>query len=133
MPHIDEPLTSWMILAARVCLASVFVVSGVHKGIWYRKAVAEFRDAGVSPIGLFLPLTIALHLVAPIALLSGMYAREAALALAAFTIVATVKVHCFWRMEGPERLARSRIALAHLAVVGGLIMVAAAGPGSLVL
>jgi putative oxidoreductase len=133
MVHIDEPLTSWMILAARVCLASVFVVSGVHKGIWYRKAVAEFRDAGVPAIGFFLPFTVVLHVVAPIGLVTGIYAREAALALAAFTIVATVKVHCFWRMEGAERLARSRIALAHLAVVGGLIMVAAAGPGNLVL
>ncbi len=122
-----------MILTARLCLAAVFLVSGIHKGIWYEKAVEEFKDAGVPAIGFFLPLTIALHLVAPLALVLGVFVREAALALALFTVISTAKVHCFWRMEGMERLARSRIAMAHLAVVGGLIILAAAGPGRLVL
>ncbi len=130
---VEEPLMSWMILAGRLCLATVFIVSGIHKGIWRAKAVQEFKEAGIPAIGLSLTLTIVLHLVAPLALVFGLYAREAALALALFTIIATVKVHCFWRMEGPERLARSRIAIANLAVVGGLIMLAATGPGRLVL
>ncbi len=131
--QIAEPLSSWMILTARLCLAAVFLVSGTHKAFYYNKAMAEFRDAGVPAIGLFLPLTVGLHVVAPIGLVSGIYAREAALALALFTVVATTKVHCFWRMKGAERLDHSRIALAHLAIAGGLIMLAAAGPGNLVL
>ena len=131
MIQIEEPLISWLILAARCCLAGVFLVSGVHKALYYKQAVAEFRDAGVSAVGLVLPLTIALHLLASAALVSGVYAREAALALALFTVVATLKVHCFWRMSGSERLNRSRIALAHLAVVGGLLLLAAVGPGNL--
>jgi putative oxidoreductase len=131
--HIEEPLASWMILVARVCMSVVFLASGVHKGICYGKAVAEFRKAGVPATGLVLPLTIALHLLAPVALITGLFAREAAVALALFTVAATGKVHCFWRMGGDERLAHSRIAMAHLAVVGGLILLAAVGPGSLAL
>lgn len=130
---VEEPLLSWLLLVGRMCLATVFIVSGIHKGFWREKAVAEFRDAGIPVIGLFLPLTVALHLIAPLALILGVYVRIAALALAFFTVVATVKVHCFWRMEGVERLARSRIAMAHLAVVGGLIILAAVGPGNFVL
>lgn len=130
---VEEPFSSWMILAGRLCLATVFLVSGIHKGVWRDKAVQEFRDAGVPAVGLFLSLTVALHLFAPVALVLGIYVREAALALAVFTVVATVKVHCFWRMEGTERLARSRIAMAHLAVVGGLLILAAVGPGKFVL
>jgi putative oxidoreductase len=94
--------------------------------------VQEFRDARVPAIGFFLPSTIALHLLGGLALLNGLFVREAALALAAFTIVATLKVHCFWQMSGPERLARSRIAMAHLAIVGGLLLLAVAGPGRFV-
>lgn len=124
---------SWIILTARVCLATVFIASGVHKGIWYRKAEEEFRKDRVPVIGFFLPLTIALQLIASAGLITGWHAREAALALALFTIVATLKVHHFWRMTGQERLAQSRIALAHLAVVGGLMLLAATGPGRLVL
>jgi putative oxidoreductase len=122
MIAIEEPLASWLMLLARICLAGVFLVSGVHKGVWYQKAVAEFQMA----------LTIALHLLGGVALVIGLYAAEAALALAIFTILATVKVHCFWRMSGQQRLDRSRVAMAHLAVVGGLILVAAVGPGRLV-
>ena len=133
MLQLEEPLISWLILVARCCLAAVFLVSGIHKARYYDKALAEFRGAGVPVVGLFLPLTIALHLLASAGLVSGIYAREAALALALFTIVATLKVHCFWRMVGAERLNRSRVAMAHLAVVGGLILLAAVGPGSLTL
>jgi len=131
--HFEEPLLSWMILFARICLAAVFAVSGVHKALYFRAAQEEFHAAGVPLVGVFLPLTILLHLLGPIFLVSGVLASEAALVLAVFTVVATMKVHHFWRMKGEERLAQSRIALAHLALVGGLVMLAAAGPGRLVL
>lgn len=129
---LQEPLISWLMLAARLCLATVFIVSGIHKLIAYRKAVVEFRAAGVPAVAVFLPLTIGLHLVAAIGLIVGVHSREAALALALFTFVATLKVHCFRQMPDSERLDQSRIALAHLAIIGGLLMLAAAGPGSLV-
>ncbi len=130
---IEEPLASWLFLLARVCLAGVYLVSGVHKGLWYQKAVAEFADANIPAIRLFLPLTIAQHLVGGMALLTGICAREIALALALFTVLATVKVHGFWTMTGQQRLERSRIAMGNLAISGGLILLAAAGPGRLVL
>lgn len=133
MVQIEEPYVSWLILAARLCLAGVFLVSGVHKALLYGKAVVEFQDARVPAIHVLLPLTIALHLLAPVALISGVLAREAALGLAVFTVIATLRVHAFWGTRGEERLAKSRIAMAHLAVVGGLILLAAVGPGKLVL
>ena len=133
MIEIEEPLASWIILVARLCLAGVFLVSGIHKGLWYQKAVQEFEAAGARPVALFVPFTIALHLLAAGALIGGLFVREAALALAVFTVVATLKVHCFWRMGGEQKLARSRIAMAHLAVVGGLILLVVTGPGRLTL
>ena len=132
MNPIDEPLFSWVVLLARLSLAAVFLVSGIHKAVFYDQATAEFRDARAYPVVLLLPLTIALHLAAGLALVGGIYIREASLGLALFTVVATARVHAFWRMRGSERLARSRIALAHLALVGGLLLLAATGPGRLV-
>lgn len=132
MIQFEEPLTSWLILTGRVCLAAVYLVSGLHKARHYQLAMAEFRDARVPATGLLLPLTIILHLLASVGLASGVYASEAALLLAAFTAVATVRVHRFWQLKGPERLEQSRVALAHLAIIGGLILLAAVGPGRLV-
>jgi putative oxidoreductase len=106
-------------------------VSGIHKSIWYRSAAAEFQEAKVPAIWLTLPATIGLHLVASIFLIVGFMTREAALALALFTIVATLKVHAYWRLPDEEQLGRSRITTANLAIIGGLLLLVAVGPGQI--
>jgi len=130
---IDETMTSWLLLAGRIALASVFLVSAIHKGVWYRRAVEEFRNDRIPLIGLTLPATIALHLLGSICLILGYQTQIAALLLAVFTVAATLKVHAFWRLPKPRQLGRSRVANANLAVVGGLLVLAATGPGAIAL
>jgi len=129
MPDAGETLNAWLMLAARVSIALVFLVSGVHKGVWFRAAAAEFRQSGIPAVWLTLPATVLLHIVAPLSLIAGYRTREAALALAVFTVVATLKVHAYWRLPADEQLGRSRITLANLAIVGGLLLLVATGPG----
>jgi putative oxidoreductase len=130
---IAEPTSSFIIFLARVCLALVFLVSGIHKAIWYKKAVAEFQRDNIPAIWLVLPGTIGLHLIASICLILGYQTREAALALAIFTVVATLKVHAYWRLPAEAQLGRSRIFTANLAVIGGLLMLVAVGGGNFAL
>ena len=80
-------------------------------------------------IWLVLPGTIVLHLVASTFLILGYKTQEAAAALAIFTVVATLKVHAYWRLPRDEQLPRSRISTANLAIVGGLLLLVAVGPG----
>ncbi|MDH3350704.1 MAG: DoxX family protein [Gammaproteobacteria bacterium] len=129
MTLIEPPLMSWALLIGRICLAMPFLVSGLHKGICYRKALEEFRVARVGFVEITLPATVALHLTASICLILGIFVAESALLLAVFTMVATIKVHHFWRMSGMQRLVISRVAMANLGVVGGLLIVAVTGPG----
>lgn len=131
MLSIDEVATGWLMLAGRVAIGVVFLVSGVHKGIWFEKAAGEFRRDGIPAIWLTLPTTIVLHLVASTCLIVGYLTREAALVLALFTLVATLKVHAYWRLPVVEQLARSRITTANLAIIGGLLLLVAVGPGPL--
>jgi putative oxidoreductase len=128
---LDDTTTPILMLAARVCLALVFLVSGLHKAIWYQKAVQEFERAAIPAISLILPGTIVLHLLGSMCLIVGYQTRAAALVLAVFTVVATLKVHAYWRLPDEEQLGRSRILTANLAIVGGLLLLAATGPGPL--
>ena len=130
---IDEPLVSWMLLVGRILLASVFLVSGIHKALRYNDAVTEFERDQVPLIPLTLPGTILLHLIASICIIVGYQTAIFALLLAVFTVVATLKVHAFWRLPEEQRLARSRVANANLCIIGGLLILAATGPGAVAL
>jgi putative oxidoreductase len=66
-------------------------------------------------------------------LILGYQTREAALALAIFTVVATFKVHAYWRWPAHEQLGRSRIFTANLAIIGGLLLLVAVGGGKFAL
>ncbi len=130
---IDPSTAAWVLLIARILIAFVFLVSGIHKAFWYQKAVDEFKDDGVPLISISLPGTILLHLGGAICLILGVFTELAALALAIHTAAATYMVHGFWRLEGFDRLIRSRVFSANLGVIGGLLYIAALGPGPIAL
>lgn len=55
----------------------------------------------------------------------GVEVQWAAYGLIVFTIVATLVLVNFWRMSGERRAAAINIFLAHLGVLGGLLLAAA--------
>ena len=126
---IDPPTGAWVLLAGRILVAFVFLLSGIHKAIWYQKAVDEFRVDGVPLISISLPGTILLHLGGAVCLILGAFTELAALLLAIHTAAATYMVHGFWRLEGVDRLILSRVFSANIGVIGGLLYIAALGPG----
>lgn len=111
-------------LIAGICLP--FLCSGVAKLLDFNGAVAEFAHFGFAVPAAFAALTIALHLggsVAAIALRSTP-AILAALALAAFTVAATVIAHAFWTFEGLARIQHTNIFVEHLSIAFALVFVA---------
>ena len=132
MNSLSEPLLSIVMLVARVCLAAVFLVSGIHKGIWFSAAIEEFRMARLPAPAAFAMGTVILHVVCSLFIIAGVLVFESALALAVFTSLATIRVHNCWTCAPELRLPRSRVALANLAVIGGLLLLAVAGPGRFV-
>lgn len=129
----DDPLFSITVLIARILMASAFLVSGIEKAIHFERARDEFAKDKVPLRPASIVFTIALHLIASLCLIAGWYVTEMAFALAVFTFAATIMVHHFWTMQGHERLIRSRVALANLGLVGGLLLLAVTGPGKLIL
>ena len=111
-------------LVARILLSAIFIMAGAQKITGYAGTQAYMAKAGVP--GELLPLVIALELGGGIAILVGMYARYAALALAIFTIVAAVLFHA----DTADRI-QTILFMKNMAIAGGLLLLAANGPGRL--
>jgi putative oxidoreductase len=108
-------------LVGRILIAALFLVSGVNKALGFAGFASLVEQLGVPMATAAAAATVALEIIGGIAILVGAYARYAALALAAFVVVATVLVH---RTELTEILKNG-------AVIGGLLYVAAQGTGGL--
>jgi putative oxidoreductase len=63
--------------------------------------------------------------------LLGVQARLGALLLIGFIGFATILAHPFWSRRGAEFRQSFTLSLEHLAMIGGFVMIAALGSGSL--
>lgn len=116
-------------LAGRFLLALLFIPAGI----------AKFGDpagtAGyIASVGLPLPqagaiLAAVVELLGGVALVVGLGTRAAALALAVFTLVATYLFHAYWAMPAEQQFVQQLMFFKNIAVVGGLLLLAASGPG----
>lgn len=120
-----------LLLVARLCLGAVFVYSGATKLFDWGGTLAEFGGLGLPMVPAAAAITIAVQLVAGIGVALGWQTRAMALALALFTVAATLVGHRFWAMTGVEFQRQFTTALEHLAIVGGFVLLAALGPGRL--
>jgi putative oxidoreductase len=75
-------------------------------------------------------IAIVVEIVGPLALLVGFQVRWAALALAVFTLVATVFFHNFWAMPAEQQFVQQLMFFKNLGVVGGLLALVASGAGA---
>ena len=116
-------------LVGRVLLAFMFVFAGFGKITGYSGTAGYMASVGMPLVGVLLPLTILVEFGGGIALLVGWKARWAALALAAFTLLASVIFHNFWTMAGEAAMNNTLFFYKNVAVIGGLLMVWAFGPG----
>jgi putative oxidoreductase len=118
-----------LLLVARLFLAAVFLYSGAVKFMGWRAAISEFDLLGVPVPVLAVAATVAVQLLGGLAIALGWQFRAAAAALAAFTVVATLIGHPFWAFAGVEFQRQLTIALEHLAIVGGFLLLTITGPG----
>ncbi len=120
-------------LIARILLAVLFLVSGI------RALGAVAGTSGyIARLGVPMPevatwMVIAVEIVGAILLIVGWQTRLAAWGLAAFVIVATYLAHQFWAVDPSQYVNQLNHFLKNLAVIGGLLLVAAYGPGRLAL
>jgi putative oxidoreductase len=122
-------LDGLLAVAGRLLMASVFLPAGYGK-ITAAGATAGYLVAGGLPQSPALAVAVGLfELAAGVMLVVGYKARWAALALALFTLVASLLFHNFWSAPTGQQLTQQLLFSKNIGLVGGLMFLAALGAG----
>jgi uncharacterized membrane protein YphA (DoxX/SURF4 family) len=118
---VGAPVVRWLAL---LCLCAAYLQGGLVKTFDFPGAIAEMQHFGLKPEVPLALVTIVLELVASLLILTGIYRWFGALALAAFTLMATFMANRFWEMAPPERFMTANSFFEHIGLIGGFLLVA---------
>lgn len=110
----------------RVLLSAIFIQAGIGKIAGYAGTAQYMESQGVP--GILLPLVILVELGGGLAILAGWQTRWVSLALAGFCIASAVLFHL-----DPGNKAQMINFMKNVAMAGGFLVLAAAGPGAFAL
>ena len=116
-------------LIGRILLAAIFVWSGFGKVGGFEGLAGQIASKGFPAAQAFAAATIAIEIGAGLMLVAGWKARWAALLLAVFTMIVTIFYHNYWAVPEAQKMMQQIQFMKNLALIGGLLMVTAFGPG----
>lgn len=120
-----------MMLAGRILLAALFLVAGTRKLMAVAATAGYFGKLGFPMPDVLVWVVIVVEIGGALLLILGWHARKAAWLLMLFTLIATFAAHRFWEFDAAQYANQLNNFLKNLAIVGGLLFVAASGTGSL--
>ena len=117
-------------LVGRILLAALFLPAGIGKLTGFAGTVGYITSVGLPLPQVAAAFALVIEIVGGIALITGFGTRFAALALAVFTVVASVFFHNYWAVPAEQQMIQQLMFFKNIAVVGGLLTLAAWGAGS---
>ena len=123
-------LTHAAALVGRILLAIIFIKAGFGKIGGWEGTAGYMASKGMPLVPLFLALTIVIELGGGLLLAAGYKARWVALAIFFFLIPVTVIFHPFWGIDPAQVQNQMNHFMKNLAIMGGMLMVFAFGPGA---
>ena len=124
----NEP-NAFLLFVARVLIGVLFIVSGIGKIDGYQGTVELAAAADVPMPEIAVALAALAEIALPLLLIVGWQMRWAAIALIVLVLATNGFFHRFWEMEGEGRILNKMMLFKNFAIVGGLVALAAIGPG----
>ena len=118
------------LLAGRLLIAALFLPSGFSKLMSFSKFAASLASKGLPYPEVWAVLAVAVEILGPLALMVGIVPRWTALTLLAFTVIVTWTTHRYWIFGGAARQQQHAQFYKNLAIMGGLLLYFACGPGA---
>lgn len=115
----------------RLLFVALFLPAGIGKLTGFAGTVGYISSVGLPLPALGAVLALVVEIGGSVALLLGYQTRIAALVLAAFTLVASFFFHAYWSAPEAQAFVTQLLFFKNIAVVGGLLVLAAQGAGGL--
>jgi putative oxidoreductase len=126
LDKLHDPLA----LAGRLLLALLFLPAGISKLTGFAGTAGYVSSVGLPMPQVAAALALVVEIAGGAALLVGYGARIAAIVLAVFTLVASFLFHNYWTLPAAQQLIPQLLFFKNIAVVGGLLTLAAWGAGA---
>jgi putative oxidoreductase len=120
-----------LLLLARILLGGIFVVSGYGKLMGLSAFAASLAQKGVPFAPTMALIGAPVEFFGGLAIVLGIETRYAAALMVAFVIVATLISHRFWELQGAARQMQQTQFSKNIAIIGGFVLLFAAGGGRL--
>jgi putative oxidoreductase len=117
-------------LLARILIAPLFLIAGYNKLMAVAGTAGYFTKLGFPAPEIMVWVAIAIEIGGGLLLLIGWKTRWISWLLIAFVAVATFMAHRFWAVDAAQYANQLNNFLKNIAVIGGLLMLVAHGPGS---
>ena len=125
-----DKLQSPLALVGRLLLAALFLPAGMGKLTDFAGTVGYISSVGLPMPQVAATIAVVVEIVGGLALVAGYGTRLAAIVLAAFTLVASFFFHNYWALPADQQLIPQLLFFKNIAVVGGLLTLAAWGAGA---
>lgn len=125
----QNPLHNALNLAGRVLFAVLFLPAGISKLTGFAGTVGYISSAGLPLPSVGAAMALTVEILGSLALLAGWQTRWAALLLGLFTLAASFFFHPFWSVAPEQAYVTQLLFFKNIAVVGGLLVLAAQGAG----
>lgn len=116
-------------LIGRILISCIFLVSAYAKVAEWNSSVQLMAAKGLPAPAALLAVALLIEALGGLSILTGLFARAAAWMLFLYLIPVTLIFHSFWDVGAAQQSIQLVNFLKNLAIMGGLALLAANGPG----
>jgi putative oxidoreductase len=126
---VTNDINGGLILAARLLLATLFLIFGWRKLRDYSGTVSQLVRLGVPVPALAAVVATFMELPVAFSVAIGAFARPAALLLGLYTLGTALIGHHYWTITGADRVDSMDGFYKNLSIIGGFVLLYVTGAG----